>query len=156
MPTSASLLVASCLRDEFELPIPVLADYFNIKSTEEELYLTWCVYLGLVKYKGVSADLLHKCFLANRLDELIHKKFRYNKTCYYKMFAEKNLQIGQTNLLDSIDHSFPIFDDNHCPYCISPGYLTNNNSLDMDCEKCFQFMCKKCVDKTNCLHEKCT
>ena len=131
MPTSASLLVASCLRDEFELSMPVLADYFNIKSTEEELYLTWCVYLGLVKYKGVSADLLHKCFLANRLDELIHKKFRYNKTDYDKMFAKRNLQIGQTNLLDGSDHSFPILDDDHCPYCSSIGYLTNTNALDM-------------------------
>ena len=145
MKTSASELIESCWRDLKDFPPPVFFDYFNSKFTDEEIGIVFGIYQGLVKYKGVDEQLLHKCFMANRLDELIHKKYKYRSTEYYQLFKHNNLQIGRSNLLDVVDNSFEIYDDNHCPYCNEEGYHTENNALNIDCWKCFQFLCKKCA-----------
>ena len=56
--------------------ISVIVDYFNIEnaSDDDKIQIIFGLYQGLIKYKGVTADLLHKCSITNRLDELINKK----------------------------------------------------------------------------------
>ena len=61
------------------------------------------------------------------------------------MFKQKNLQIGRNNLLTEVDYSFEIYDEDHCPFCEQKGYYTDNNALNIECEKCFKFLCKKCA-----------
>ena len=103
MKTSASELIESCWRDLKDFPPPVFFDYFNFKFTDEEIGIVFGIYQGLVKYRGVDEQLLHKCFMANRLDELIHKKYNYKSPGYYELFKQKNLQIGRNNLLTEVD-----------------------------------------------------
>lgn len=57
------------------------------------------MFLGL--YKGlymmnVSYQEIYRCFLENRLDELIHIKYSLEKNIYYEKFCEKNIKIGKT------------------------------------------------------------
>ena len=145
MKTSASELIESCWRDLMDFSPPVFFDYFNSKFTDEEIGIVFGIYQGLVKYRGVDEQLLHKWFMANRLDELIHKKYNYKSSGYYELFKQKNLQIGRNNLLAGYDYSFEIYDEDHCPFCEEKGYYTNNNALNIDCEKCLKFLCKKCT-----------
>jgi len=71
MKTSASELVEPCWRDLMDFLSSVFFDYFNSKFTGEEIGIVYGIYHGLVIDKGVDEQLLHKCFMANRLDELI-------------------------------------------------------------------------------------
>lgn len=62
---------------------------------------TITMFLGL--YKGlylmnVSCNEIHKCFLQNKLDILIHEKYKLRKSGYYKMFCENDIKIGDTCL----------------------------------------------------------
>ena len=113
------------------------------------------VYKGLY-YKGVTAELFHKCFLANKLDELIHKKYKHNSSGYYREFVEKNIIIGNTynsDLGDSEDKSndsdienFKILDDNTCPSCYGENYYTKNyiKNAPPDCAICNKYICELC------------
>jgi hypothetical protein len=60
------------------------------------------LYKGLYLY-GVSAKEIYRCYLNNKLDELIHTKYNHPwlkhgqyASGYYKRFCEKNLIIGKT------------------------------------------------------------
>ena len=57
------------------------------------------MFIGL--YKGlyifdVSHKEIYRCFLKNKLDDLIHMKYSINKSDYYKEFCEKQIKIGNT------------------------------------------------------------
>jgi hypothetical protein len=61
-----------------ELSPAVLVDYFGQPGRnleEANMMIIMGVYEGLIKYKGVWVNLLKECYMANRLDELIHKKY---------------------------------------------------------------------------------
>ena len=76
MKTTADILVKCCMGDELPLESSVIADYFRISHNAHETFVTlFGVYQDLVKHKDVDAGLLHKCMLANKLDELIEKKY---------------------------------------------------------------------------------
>ena len=150
MPTTAEELVKACFWDL--LPgIPVVADYFGNAEDEEEERIVFGIYQGLVKFKGVDHDLLFNCFLSDRLDELVHAKYKHGKTGYYQKFCEKNISLKTQTLHRKLPKKLwkPIYDDDTCPNpnCLSVGYRTQKNSFDgvgVDCCKCLKFMCKKC------------
>ena len=131
-------------------------------------------YKGLYK-KGVTAETFHKCYLTNRLDELIHKKYTHKKSGYYNKFVEKKIIIGNTyeDLRAPEDRDdddepeevedFEIFDDDHCPSCNNAKYYTDNYITDAppDCPLCFKMICKLCShfskeECANVCNKKCT
>ena len=155
MPTTAKELVTCCLRDEFPSSLPVIVDYFGKNLDNERFTILFGVYQGLVIRKGVDENMLHKCLLANRLDELIHNKFKHEQTGYYKMFCDKNITVDDHY---SKDMSFIIYSDDFCPNCLTEGFITNNNRLDIDCPKCLKFICYKCGMHTTegkAIHKTC-
>lgn len=133
---------------------PVLVDYWGKNIADNAtISLIYGVYKGLHYSKGVTAALFHKCFLANRLDELIHKKYQHKKSGYYLQFVEQQIIIGNTYhdfrspddpIQENID--FEISDDNHCPSCYCEGYYTENYIFDAppDCLICYKRICKAC------------
>lgn len=92
MKTTAKELVKCCFDNLFPSSNCVFSDYFGDNYEEEKQIIILGIYQGLVKYKGVNESLLHKCFLANRLDELIHKKYKFHKLGYYKNLLNKILK----------------------------------------------------------------
>lgn len=149
-------LVKCCLIDELPEEMPTLADYFKYAlSNEENFIILFGVYQGLVKYKDVECELLHKCCVGNRLGELIDKKYKHRSSYYYKLYKENKIKVDDKN--GAKDMSFKIYDDDYCPKCNSKGFITNNNSLDIDCPICFKFICKKCssLDDEEPIHLLC-
>ena len=161
MQTSAYYLVRASFDDTIPVDnVSVLVDYFNVENCEndENLNIIFRVYQGLIKFKGINEDLLHKCFLQKRLDELIHKKNKYSPTGYYEQFVKKHIVIGNTNMLPKKERKLEILDDDHCPYCKSIGYITQEKSVNLDCPRCLQLMCKDCLiedDDEIAVHQKC-
>ena len=92
-------LVDCAYKDCFPSNIPTIVDYFGDFTDEKTFSLLFGVYQGLIEYKNVRLNLLHMCFLSNRLDELIHKKFTDRPSGYYEKFKDQNLIIGNTNLI---------------------------------------------------------
>ena len=147
MPKTSEMLVKCCLRDELPDSMCVIADYFHINSFNEETFvILFGVYQGLVKYKGVNKELLHHCLLDNRLNELIHKTFKYRPTGYYKMFCKNNINIINDGISFNNEKYIMIYSDDFCPKCLKQGYYTENNSIHTDCSKCLQRLCKHCVN----------
>jgi hypothetical protein len=57
------------------------------------------MFLGLFKglyIMDVHYKEIYRCFLKNKLDDLIHIKYSINKSGYYKEFCEKQIKIGNT------------------------------------------------------------
>jgi len=105
MPTTAEELVKACFWDL--LPgIPVVADYFGNAEDEEEERIVFGIYQGLVKFKGVDHDLLFNCFLSDRLDELVHAKYKHGKTGYYQKFCQKNISLKTQTLHRKLPKSY--------------------------------------------------
>jgi hypothetical protein len=107
------------------------------------------VYQGLVKYKGITADILDKALLENKLNELIHNKYKHNKSSYYDEFCDKKIIVGvnlESDDENDYNNEYDNKDDNHCPNCGGEDYLTKNYPDDSppDCDKCFVFVCKLC------------
>ena len=134
-----------------ELSIPTIADYFgfNNYNDDENFGILLGIYSGLIKYKGIDLKLIHNCLLSKRLEELIHKKYKYNQSGYYKKFIEKNIKFDYLTIDEPIDKEYhlEIFDDDHCVNCNNKGYITNNNCLEYvpnDCCVCFKMICKLC------------
>ena len=131
--------------DEFDTPCIFFGD-----NTSEVFDIIYGVYQGLLKYKFVSLELLTNCFLTNRLDELIHIKYRHRKSRYYVDFLKKQIKIGQTNKnTDDKPTALQIFDDDHCSSCLIKGYITYNYCIDADisppdCCVCLKNICKAC------------
>ena len=139
-------LVDCAYRDCLPSDIPTIIDYFGDFTDEKTFSLLFGVYQGLIKYKNVTSDLLHMCFLSNPLDKLIHKKFTYIPSGYYQKFKDQNLIIGNTNFLNTNNKkTFEIYDDDHCPYCNTKGFYTENYTLNIDCTECFKILCKNAL-----------
>jgi hypothetical protein len=66
----------------------------NINNNENITIILGC-YKGLY-LKEVPSDILYKCFVNNKLDELIHKKYTATKSGYYNQFVDKKIKIGNT------------------------------------------------------------
>jgi hypothetical protein len=95
MNTTAASLINSITTNSHDLSSPVLIDYFgmnNINNTTS-MNIIYNLYSSLINDKGVNVELLHNCYLTNRLDSLIHKKFTYNRTPYYSDFITMKLSL---------------------------------------------------------------
>lgn len=138
------------IEEEQKLPNPVYFDYFgidNICNENEDIILG--LYIGLIKHKGIPKELIENCFKTNRLDKLIHQKYKFHGSDYYDKFCEKHITIGNTYNENSEVDELEILDDDHCPSCSQVGYITKENCNGVagriyDCGSCFKFMCKLC------------
>lgn len=130
-----------------KLPLCVKIDYFGLENiSNENEYIIFGLYIGLITYCSVSKKLIENCFITNRLDELIHQKNKFNGSSYYDKYCENNITIGKTNLLNNkTTERLIILDDDYCPKCSQNGYVSQKNSNDNDCCKCFTFGCKLCT-----------
>ena len=134
-------------------PLPaIMVDYFGYHNIfdKEKVEIIFGVYQGLVNFKGVQWKLLHACFIKNKLDELIHAKYKYRQSGYYKDFVNKRLVIGETCLQEQVEQPCVILDDDHCPTCLQKGFVTNNNFINLDeappdCAICCKMVCKLCA-----------
>lgn len=97
---------------------------------------TLTMFLGLFKglyLMDVSHKEIYRCFIKNKLDELIHTKFCINKSGYYTKFCEKQIKIGNTFMLedeDVIQDNESEYNENGEPfiYCqIQPPYHFNQS-----------------------------
>ena len=72
MPKTSDSLIECCYLDL--LPgVSVLVDYFgNAWNNTEHSCIVLGIYQGLVKRRGVTANVLQEHFLKNRLNELVH------------------------------------------------------------------------------------
>lgn len=161
-------LLFDAISKDTSIIAPVFADYFGVEN-DNHYGIIYGIYKGLIKYKGVSKQLIENCFLTNRLDELIHKKYTYHKSGYYEDFCKNNIKIGNTyfNLEeDNVDdnNKLTIHTDDYCPSCDIIGYYTKTNYklnefAPPDCFKCGNFICKLCsnYDKNDdiCICYKC-
>ena len=146
MTTTTEGLIKCCLSDELPDSLGIIADYFNIDEFNKEKFLIlYGVYQDMITEKGVDEKLLHNCLLHNRLNELIHKKFKYNPTYNYNMFCENNINIINDGITFKNLKYMMIYSDDFCPKCLKKGYYTNDNKLDTDCAKCLQLICKHCL-----------
>jgi hypothetical protein len=131
-------------------------DFFGISYDNKNFEIMYGIYSGLIKFKGVSRELLYNCYITNRLDELIHKKYTNHKSKYYVDFVKKNIVIGDTyySVGDESEseseedelEKIEITTDDFCPTCGSVGYYTNKNYVEpLDCFfGCGNIICKKC------------
>jgi hypothetical protein len=144
--------------DVEELTPSVLIDYFGYENIDNNtnLNILLALYIGLIKHKGISKQIIENCFMTNRLDEMIHKKYTHNKSSYYINYCVKNIKIGNTyvnNETISIEE-LNILTDDYCSNCCKIGYITQNNCNGdagriYDCCKCFQFICNQCSHYSN-------
>lgn len=148
--TAASLVrILHSVREQ-KLTVPVMVDYFGAAAgNEDHTNILFGVYEGLVRYKFVPTELLHNCYLTNRLDELIRVKHVHWRSGYYDMLVEKGIVIGRTCRLPVRGIvPMPLTDDDHCASCGGAGYITEGNrsfGLAPDCERCFRGICRLCV-----------
>jgi hypothetical protein len=114
MESNAKILHHCCLRDQIP-PLPVLADYFGDAFLDEDKSnIVFGVYRGLVIRLGVKADLLENCFLSNRLNELVHAKYKYQPTGYYKQFCDARI-----NLKIALCYPDPFVKQNGFPFTMA-------------------------------------
>lgn len=90
---TSDLLVDYCWKSEIPKEPSVICDYFGFNNLEN-INLILDVYQGLVKYKGISADELNKALKAQKLNQLIHAKYKNQKSVYYNEFCEKKIIVG--------------------------------------------------------------
>lgn len=153
MSSTINILFNNILKLDYlpELSSQVIYDYFGIQN-EENMYIIYGIYKTLIIVKGISKQLIEKCYLTNRLDELIHKKHNHHKTNYYKYFVKNKIIIGKTNLNEPTNEPiFDIFDDDMCPSCNTNGYITQQNQINPcdntpDCYICGINICKMCAN----------
>jgi len=176
---TVDLLFDAILKGD-NIETPVFCDYFGFQNNNDDNYtIIYGLYTGLIKYKGIGKKLIENCYITNRLDELIHKKYTHHKSKYYKQFVKKNINIGNTYLEeeknddiledgeqnnDNIE-KYIIYNDDYCPSCDIIGYYTKNNyellyninDQPYQCSKCYIGICKLCCnyDKDNVYCYKC-
>ena len=93
MTRTADLLFDCCIKDIYP-PINVSVDYFgDTWENDEHESIVLGVYQGLVRRDRVSSDELHRHFLQNTLDDLIHSKYKGRETGYYKKFCNLKLNL---------------------------------------------------------------
>lgn len=100
MPHTSTTLVKAVWSDEMDDLTPgTLHDYFGMKNlTEDKFFTIFGVYADLIKILKVNDELLHQCFLAGRLDDLIRTKYGSRTSGYYQDFLKKKIVIGNTSL----------------------------------------------------------
>jgi hypothetical protein len=152
MNKTSKLLVDYCYNDEIPKEPELICYYFGINNIKH-IDIIFGVYQGLVKYKGVNENELHLALKYNKLNELIHEKYKNNKSGYYDEFCKLKLKVGmQLKVVDDIIN-YEVKDDDHCPNCGKDGYSKKNSIIDIepDCNICFNMICKLCskYDKKN-------
>lgn len=96
MPRTIDTLFESVLSGG-PLTFGVVHDYFGLDNdTDENILIVYSLYEGLIRQQGITRSIIENCFLTNRLDELIHKKYMHHSSEYYKEFCRKNIKIGIT------------------------------------------------------------
>ena len=96
---------------------------------------------------GVDSDLLHNCLLTGRLNELVHKKYKFGKTGYYEQFCTLGIDLDKHYLKNDSVEPLPIYDNDHCESCNTEGYITlGYREIESApyCAKCFKLMCVNC------------
>ena len=125
-----------------------MMDFFWSASNQLERTIVLGIYQGMVKMKGVRAELLANCLQTNRLNQLVHAKYRFGKTQYYMMFINSDIDLTPRVKVETElprEQWMTIYDDDHCPNCEAKGYITRNNRDGfIDCSKCYMLMCKYC------------
>jgi hypothetical protein len=120
--------------------IATLCDYWGLNNFDDDnkYYAIYGVYAGLYKIKGVTEELLYKCYMQNKLDNLIHIKYRYSKSKYYEDFIRLNIKIGNTRLIHPdneedikiMNEDIKLVDDSHCPSCHAPDFIDKTNTTE--------------------------
>ena len=144
-PTTAQELYNCCFEDIMP-SLPVITDFFG-DTPEEHLYIVFGVYQGLVKRKGISVELLFHCYLSDRLTELVHAMYKHEKTHYYNMFCELNINLKDQcpSFILPTEHWKDIPNDDYCPNCNHKGFITSNFRFNRDCRRCYKLVCSHCV-----------
>lgn len=81
-------------------------DNWNIdmkKNRDDTLTMFLGLYEGLY-IMGVSYKEIYRCFIKNKLDDLIHIKYSLNKSDYYREFCEKQIKIGNTFITEEYEN----------------------------------------------------
>ena len=148
MQTTAQDLYNCCLRGEMPT-LPVIVDYFGDAKGMKNRCTVLGVYQGLVKTKGMTVELLENCFKTNRLNELVHEKYKYRQSGYYRKFCEAGINLDTKSCLDpETEERMAILDDDFCPNCEKEGYILEKHGKGyIDCETCLQLMCEFCCKK---------
>lgn len=119
------------------------------KNKDDTLSLFIGVFKGLYN-KGVTYREVYRCFLKNKLDDLIHIKFSIHPTYYYLEFVEKKIKIGKT-FFASMDSNKDVVIE-PLIYTIQPSFFAVidntfvNQELDeniLDKIKCYKSQDKK-------------
>ena len=147
------------LKGDMPVELPVASMYFGMNERYHNT--VYGVYQGLVKYKGVTAMLIDKCWWFGRLDKLIHAKYKHHKSRYYDNFVRQKIVIGHTPLIGGQYHEkskrklhtyddCEILDDDYCQNCSREGFHTSKNSisyqeLSPDCKGCSIYLCRLCA-----------
>ena len=100
MTKTIDLLVKACIEDIFP-PLPAIVDYFGFANAanDENLSIVLGLYQYMIKLKGMNKNIIEEAFHNNQLDKLIHDSYKtYGNTGYYKLFCDKNMEIGKTYL----------------------------------------------------------
>jgi hypothetical protein len=91
-----------------ELYLAIIFDLFGYgnwtTSMKENKEDTLSMFLGLFKglyIMDVHYKEIYRCFLKNKLDDLIHIKYSLNKSGYYKEYCEKQIKIGNTFMIEN-------------------------------------------------------
>jgi hypothetical protein len=151
---TSDLLVNYCLNDTIPSEPAIICDYFGFHNLEN-MDIILGIYQDLIKHKGITSNELNKALKNKKLNELIHAKYKNQKSKYYNEFCEKNINVGVSleKLEDDSDNNseFEITDDDHCPNCGEKGYLKNNypNDSAPDCKECLKDICKICSHYKN-------
>ena len=158
---TASELIQCIWRDTWP-SLATLADYGFLNIDSENRETLYQLYAGIVKVQGINPQFLHQVFLANRLDELIHKRYAKWQSGYYEDFLQKPFSIGKTRLLPFDDKTeeelkqLEILDIDVCHACRRSGLLKRMcypancaNCLIITCEDCmlehgYELVCRKC------------
>ena len=67
----------------------------NNEEFSERISIIDGLYKGLYNM-GVKDEIIHKAFLNNGLDKLIHDSYLNKETGYYRIFCDSNINIGKT------------------------------------------------------------
>ena len=67
----------------------------NKQEVSDRITIIDGLYKGLYNM-NISHEIIHKAFLNNGLDKLIHDSYLNKESGYYKMFCDNNLTIGKT------------------------------------------------------------
>jgi hypothetical protein len=113
--------------------------YGGDKRRKHDIYqLIFEIYVDMVKNKNVSAELINKCSMTNRLDELFRKKNTHIVSSAYRMFEKRQIIINRLNY----NWKTPILEDSTCKSCnVCIFQVVEYNN----CHKCNNKICIKCT-----------